>query len=125
MLETMTTPDLMKWVDVLDERDLDRLPLGMIQLAPDGMVLKYNRVEAELAGMDRRDVLGRNFFDEVAPCTKVQAFHGRFLDGVERRDLQAVFDYEFRFRDGRRKDVVITMFYSRTTDSVWVAVQRP
>jgi photoactive yellow protein len=125
MLETMTTPDLMKWVDVLDERALDRLPLGMIQLAPDGMVLKYNRVEAELAGMDRRDVLGRNFFDEVAPCTKVQAFHGRFLDGVERRDLQAVFDYEFRFRDGRRKDVVITMFYSRTTDSVWVAVQRP
>ena len=30
------------------------------------------------------EAIGRSFFDEVAPCTKVQEFHGRFLEGVEK-----------------------------------------
>jgi photoactive yellow protein len=119
-----TTPDLSR-ADVLDEAELDQLPVGMIQLAPDGTVLKFNRTEATLARMDKKDAIGRSFFDEVAPCTKVQAFHGRFLEGVKNRDLHAMFDYEFKFRDGRRKDVIISMFYSQTTESVWVSVQRP
>ena len=68
---------------------------------------------------------GRQFFTEVAPCTKVQEFHGRFVEGVRNRNLHTVFDYEFRFRDGRRKNVVISMFYSASTETVWVLVERP
>jgi len=55
----------------------------------------------------------------------VQAFYGKFLEGVEKRQLQTVFDYVFRFRDGRQKNVVISMFYSPTTETVWVCVERP
>lgn len=111
--------------DILTEDELDRLPVGMVQLDRDGTVLKFNRTESRLASYEREDALGRNFFDEVAPCTKVQEFHGRFLEGVARRSLHTVFPYEFRFRDGRRKDVIISMFYSQSTDTIWVQVQRP
>lgn len=124
-MSATTAATFLEQADVLDEAELDRLPIGMIQLAPDGTVLKFNQTEADLARMKRADAVGRNFFDDVAPCTKVQAFYGRFAEGVEKRELQAVFDYEFKFRDGRRKDVIISMFYSPTTESVWVAVQRP
>lgn len=111
--------------DVLTEDELDRLPVGMIQLDRSGTVLKFNRTESRLAGYDRESALGANFFDDVAPCTRVQEFQGRFLEGVSRRSLHVSFPYEFRFRDGRRKDVLVSMFYSRSTDTIWVQVQRP
>lgn len=123
-LQTMR-PDVLERADQLAEEELDNLPVGMIQLDPSGKVLKFNQTESDLARMDKAAALGRSFFDEVAPCTKVREFHGKFLDGVAARDLNTTFDYEFKFRDGRRKDVLISMFYSKNTESVWVLVQRP
>ncbi len=123
-LQTMR-PDVLERADQLAEEELDNLPVGMIQLDPSGKVLKFNQTESDLARMDKAAALGKSFFDEVAPCTKVREFHGKFLDGVAARDLNTTFDYEFKFRDGRRKDVLISMFYSKNTESVWVLVQRP
>lgn len=118
-------PDVFERADQLTEDELDTLPIGMIQLDRSGKVLKFNQTESDLARVEKSDALGKSFFDEVAPCTKVREFHGRFLEGVESRDLSTTFDYEFKFRDGRRKDVLISMFYSTNTESVWVLVQRP
>lgn len=123
--ETQGTTGVLEKADVLTEAELDDLPVGMIQLDREGRVLKFNRTESDLARVRKGEAIGKSFFDEVAPCTRVQEFHGRFLEGVEKRDLHTMFNYEFRFRDGRRKDVVISMFYSKNTDTVWVLVQRP
>lgn len=120
-----TSGSVIEKADVLTETELDTLPVGMIQLDTSGKVLKFNQTESALARVDKADAIGRSFFDEVAPCTKVQDFYGRFVEGVENRSLNTVFNYQFRFRDGRQKDVVISMFYSSTTDSVWVLVERP
>lgn len=117
--------EVLQRADVLSEAELDKLPMGMIQLDRDGTVLKFNQTESDLAKVEKADAVGKSFFDEVAPCTKVQEFYGQFVEGVEKRNLHTVFNYEFKFRDGRRKDVVISMFYSASTDTVWVLVQRP
>jgi photoactive yellow protein len=119
------TSDVLTRADVLTEDELDTLPVGMIQLDRNGTVLKFNQTESSLARVDKGDAIGKSFFDEVAPCTKVQEFHGKFVEGVENRTLHTVFPYQFRFRDGRQKNVVISMFYSGSTDTVWVLVQRP
>ncbi|HEX8362451.1 MAG TPA: PAS domain-containing protein [Longimicrobium sp.] len=111
--------------DVFTEGELDSLPVGMIQLDRAGTVLKFNQAESDLARVAKEDAIGKSFFDEVAPCTKVQEFHGRFLEGVAAKNLNTIFNYKFRFKDGRQKDVVISMFYSGTTETVWVLVQRP
>jgi photoactive yellow protein len=120
-----TAGTVLEQADVLTPGELDSLPVGMIQLDRNGKVLKFNQTESDLARVAAADALGKSFFDEVAPCTKVQAFYGKFLEGVEKRQLQTVFDYVFRFRDGREKNVVISMFYSVTTETVWVCVERP
>jgi photoactive yellow protein len=108
---------------VLDEAQLDALPFGLIRLDRTGKVLSYNRTEAELAQMNRRRPLGLNFFDDVAPCTRVKAFQGRFLAGVERGELNETFGFRFEFAHGSRY-VAITLYSSRTDDSVWVIVSK-
>ena len=126
MQATITgTSEVLERADVLTESELDTLPVGMIQLSREGTVLKFNQTESSLARVDKSDAIGKSFFDEVAPCTKVQEFHGKFVEGVQNRTLHTVFPYQFRFRDGREKNVMISMFYSGSTDTVWVLVQRP
>ncbi len=126
MSSTTQAPSaVLERADVFTEGELDSLPVGMIQLDRNGTVLKFNQAESDLARVAKEDAIGKSFFDEVAPCTKVQEFHGRFLEGVEAKNLNTMFNYKFRFKDGRQKDVVISMFYSASTDTVWVLVQRP
>ncbi|HEY7767065.1 PAS domain-containing protein [Longimicrobium sp.] len=122
---TKGTDDVLTRADVLTEDELDTLPMGMIQLDRNGTVLKFNQAESTLAHVDKKDAIGKSFFDEVAPCTKVQQFHGAFVQGVQQRTLHTSFPYQFRFRDGRQKNVNISMFYSASTETVWVLVQRP
>jgi photoactive yellow protein len=119
------TTEVLERADVLTEDELDSLPVGMIQLDRNGTVLRFNQTESSLARVEKGEALGKSFFDEVAPCTKVQEFHGKFVEGVQNRNLHTVFPYQFRFRDGRQKNVVISMFYSGSTETVWVLVQRP
>lgn len=114
---------VLQHVDDLDERGLDALPFGVIQLATDGTVLQYNRYEENLAGRSARDVVGRSFFTEVAPCTDVQEFAGRFRSGVASGRLHSTFDFTFAFEPPRR--VRVTLYYSQTTDTAWVFVQEP
>ncbi|WP_224369223.1 PAS domain-containing protein [Hyalangium versicolor] len=118
------TPDeLLRQVDHLTEGDLDTLPFGLIQLDRSGRILKFNQTEAKLARINRDRQIGRNFFDDVAPCTKVKDFYGRFMQGLRERSLYETFGFVFKFDHGWR-NVAITMFYSEKTDSVWVLISQ-
>jgi photoactive yellow protein len=101
---------------------LDVLPFGTIQLDAEGTILGYNRTEALLTGRDPSRVIGRNFFTDVAPCTNVKEFAGRFREGVTRGELHVSFPYRFDFQMAPR-DVTVTLFYSQTTRTAWVFVK--
>lgn len=101
---------------------LDKLPFGAIQLDTAGTILRFNEYEANLSDNRARDAIGRNFFRDVAPCTNVQAFHGRFAEGVERGELYETFDYRFEFKP-RPRDVRVTLYFSARTSTIWVFVQ--
>ncbi len=109
-------------VDKMDQQEFDSLPHGAIQLDATGKVLKYNEYESRLAHLDKQNVIGKNFFTEVAPCTDVQEFHGRFKRGVAEKDLHVKFRYHFSFKINPR-DVTVTLFYSDITHTVWVFIQ--
>jgi photoactive yellow protein len=115
--------DLFHRVDSLGMPDLDGLPFGLIQLDRNGRILKFNQTEAQLARINRDRQIGRSFFDEVAPCTKVREFYGRFQDGLQKRNLYETFGFVFKFDHGWR-NVAITLFYSDKTDSVWVLISQ-
>ncbi len=106
----------------VDEATLDDQPFGVIRLDRSGRILGYNLYEEQLARLRREDVIGKSFFLEVAPCTQVRAFYGRFMDGVAKRSLKATFSFVFKFSHGER-NVEITMFYRQQDDTIWVLVR--
>jgi photoactive yellow protein len=104
--------------------ELDALPFGAIQLDRAGTILTYNIAESVISGRDPGRMIGKNFFEEVAPCTNVQGFAGRFREGMARRELRVVFRHRFDFEMAPR-NVAITLFYSAITDTGWVFVREP
>jgi len=113
----MNSLEQLESITRMQEEELDALPFGAIRLDPKGTILS-----SRLTGRDPSKVAGRNFFTDVAPCTNVQAFAGRFREGMEKKELHAIFPYRFDFKMAPR-DVTVTLFYSNQTDSAWVFVR--
>jgi photoactive yellow protein len=119
-MDSQPPADVIYAADTLGAAELDALPYGMIQLDAHGRILRYSQAETRLSGRAAADVVGRDFFTDVAPCTHVREFFGRFQQGVAAAQLDAVFNFRFAFTPPR--DVRVHMFYSRVTRSVWVKV---
>jgi len=92
-----TISDL-QMIDSMNEQELDALPHGAIQLDSTGRVLRFNAYEERLAGITKQDAIGKSFFSEVAPCTNMKEFYGRFRDGVAAGQLHCKFRYHFAFK---------------------------
>jgi tyrosine ammonia-lyase len=76
----------------------DRMRFGIIELDYKGIVIAYNMGEAKITGRNAADMIGKNFFSEIAPCTQTPEFFGRFKAGVKKGELNARFDYFFDFQ---------------------------
>lgn len=87
---------------------LDLLPYGIIVLDEGGSILFYNAREEQISGRRRAEVIGRNFFTEVAPCTQVREFHGRYPEALRSGAAPISFAFSFPF-PGRRREVEITL----------------
>ena len=109
----------------LTPEQLDGLPYGLVTLDADGRILHYNDTEARLVGLSKEQVLGRNFFGDVAPCTRVREFEGAFRELV--RDPLRVrvqtFDFVFRFARGEQH-VTIVMTPARARGQFHLAMVR-
>jgi len=108
-------------VETLTRPQLDELPFGVIQVDLAGVVLAYNAAEAEIAGRDAAEVIGKNFFTEVAPCTNVEEFAERFREGVTHGKLHDTFPFRFTFTKGP-VHVMITLHYDGSGDHAWIFV---
>lgn len=113
----------MEQIDHLSAEKFDNLPFGAIKLDRDGRIQAYNATEEEISGRRAQDVIGRDFFHEVAPCTNVQEFAGKFREGVEKEELNHVFPYRFDFQM-TPVDVWVRLYYSKSLKSTWVFVAR-
>ena len=109
-------------IERFTESQLDTLPFGAIRLDRDGKILAFNQAEVDLSGRKKENVLGKNFFTDVAPCTNVQEFAGKFREGVQSGKLHIVFPYIFDYEMDPR-NVWVTLFYSNETGTAWVFVR--
>ncbi len=97
--------DLKRPAEIFDlpEAEIDRLPFGLISVDHDGTIEQYNAYESKLSRLAKERVVGRNFFSDVAPCTAVKEFQGRFLRfAAEPGDGAESFDFAFPFSFGRQ-----------------------
>ena len=101
--------------------EIDRLPFGVIKVDRKGTILFYNDTEGRLAGFAPANVVGRNFFRDIAPCTNRPEFLGRFLHGVKTGRFDVTFRYLFAFRS-REAVVRVTFRNSYFDDAVWILI---
>lgn len=95
----------------IDFRSLELLPYGIIVVDRDGVIVYYNEREEQISGRSRVDVLGKNFFLEVAPCANVIDFYGRFRELMRNGDVTVEFTFRFPFQPRAREvEIAITKF---------------
>ncbi len=112
-------------VSRLSDDAIDGLPFGLLTLDSAGRVIAYNDTESRMSGLPRDRVLGRDFFNDVAPCTRVRDFQGRFFELVQNPVEVRVqsFDFVFRFAHSEQQ-VSIVIVPARTRGQFRVAMTR-
>jgi photoactive yellow protein len=90
-----TEPGLLERLETLDDAALNALPFGVVAMAENGTVTRYNWAESQLSGLAPENVVGRHFFSAVAPCTNNFMVAHRFETEPA---LDIVIDYVFTLR---------------------------
>jgi photoactive yellow protein len=121
--DSLTPPISASQVPTLTDAELDAVPFGVIALTHDGVITKYNLAEARFARLDRARVVGRRFFDEIAPCTRTPQFQGRFVSFLGSSEPQLSFQYVFDFKFGAQT-VDIELVRDAAARLVYVCVNR-
>ena len=115
-------PDLGTWLEQADDARLNALSYGVIGIDPHGKTCRYSDHEAELAGFDPRDVLGRHFFQEIGVCMNNGLVAGRFADAQSKNEpLDALIDYVLAFRS-RRTPVRMRMLSSPASPTRYLLI---
>ena len=94
-------------LDTLESASLDVIDdfgFGLIVMDRDGRVLGYNQAESKLSGLPADEVIGRNFFVEIGPCTNNYLVAQRYRDSASQQtsqdseELDEQLDYVFTYR---------------------------
>lgn len=107
----------------MSDKQLNDLAFGAIQLDGAGKILSYNSAEAGITGRNASDVIGKNFFRDVAPCTNTPKFKGVFDAGVKAANLNTMFEYVFDHKMTPTK-VKIHMKTAISGSTFWIFVKR-
>jgi len=91
-------PTVLERLAELSQSVADKQSFGIIALNKQAIVKIFNETESRLSGLSKAEVMGRNFFTEVAPCTASRLFRGRFRQGQNDGALDEHFYYTFTYR---------------------------
>jgi photoactive yellow protein len=109
-------------IAALSPSEIDRLPVGVMLLNEQGTVLRYNAVESRFSGVIAEAALGKNFFTEIAPCTRVSALRRAFEDGVRAGNLNSTLSYTFTFPN-RPMRVLVQLRSAKERGLGWIFVR--
>ncbi|WP_437574711.1 PAS domain-containing protein [Sorangium sp. So ce887] len=107
----------------MTSQEVDDLPYGFIMLDEEGVVLLYNRYEQRMSRLPSARVVGRSFFQEIAPCTRVEAFLGRFR-ALAQQPPGATDRFAFRFHFLHGAQDVFVQLARAQANRVFMTVHR-
>ena len=119
----LDTTDIDNVFSRMNPAEIDSLAFGAVQLDATGKILAYNAAEGDITGRDPKEVIGKNFFKDVAPCTATPAFQGVFTEGVKSGKLAAIFDYVFNY-NMKPTQVRVHMKKALVGETYWIFVKR-
>ena len=106
-----------------DPSRAEMLPFGAIMVNQQGDVIRYNQVESGISGRSVGEVVGKNFFNDVAPCAKGQAFYNHFFRAVADGHVNTMFDYQFDYKM-QATNVRIHMKSADAARGIWIFIKR-
>jgi photoactive yellow protein len=113
-------PEILKHLESASAEEIDTLNFGVVRMKADGTVALYSAFESNLSGLDKNNVLGRNYFEQVAPCTNNYMISQRFLDTPE---MDVVLPYVFSFQM-KPTTVRLRLLRSASAKSMYLLVER-
>jgi photoactive yellow protein len=102
---------------------LNDLSFGAVLVNAAGYVLMFNRLEAEIAGISTNDLVGKNFFTDIAPCSDKADFRGRFDSGVAAGNLDVVFEWHLK-GEPPMPTVQVHLKKGRSPGTYWIFTKR-
>ena len=107
----------------LRQEQIDQLSFGAIQVDHLGNILYYSAMEGQITGRNPDEVVGKNFFSDVAPCTHRPEFYDRFIHGVRDDNLNVMFEYVF---DYNMQPIKVKVHMKKALDgkTYWILVKR-
>lgn len=91
------------------------LPYGLFELDASGTVVRYSPAAEQNSNIQPQDILGRNFFTEVAPCEQVGEVKSRFLAFMAFGDSVQKFNITC---PDNEKNVKIQIMLARVTEKL-------
>ena len=77
------------------ETSLNMLPLGLIELDATGTVLYYKPEQRENFDTPPSEIVGRNFFTEIAPVAQAREFQDHIKDFARSHAPASSFNFTF------------------------------
>jgi len=114
--------DLENKLATMSSSEIDGLAFGAIQLDSTGKIIQYNQTEGAITGRSPTQVIGKNFFTDVAPCTNTPKFKGAF-DKVVKDHSSVMLEYTFDYQMTPTK-VKVHMKPALVGGSFWIFVKR-
>jgi photoactive yellow protein len=106
-----------------DPNRIENLPFGAILVDRIGKILQYNSAESAIAGRSPADVIGRNFFNDIAPCAKGHAFQSKFSGAIAAGQVNTLFEYTFDYKMAPTK-VRVHLKSTNVNDGIWIFIKR-
>lgn len=99
------------------------LPFGAVMMDRNATIVRYNKAEGMISSRVPEDVIGKNFFSDIAPCAKGKRFHGEFLKFHQTGQINVMFDYKFAYK-GAQVAVKIHLKAQPDGQHCWLFVKR-
>lgn len=85
--------EVRKAISTSSLENLNRLAIGAIEVDKYGKILEYSEAGNQFSGFNNDEVIGRNFFKDIATCTDYGEFKKYFYEIVEGKREEALFDF--------------------------------
>jgi len=123
MHQTFVDDKVLQNLGSLTQTQADKLPYGVVKADDEGNIEIYNQYcYDEFADFDN-SVIGKNYFNEVAPCTKNFMFSGRFERGVESGDMDFLFEYCFTYKI-MPTNVKVHLYRDQSSNTNWIFLKK-
>ena len=84
----------------MDNVKASGFPFGLLELNGAGTIVRFTPAHREgAAGGQPREVVGHNFFEDIAPVEELRRLKGRFLAFMAFGDSAQSLDFRFAYED--------------------------